>query len=155
MATRRKEPAESPPAGQRKQCTLGKPISVRMFLIPTAVEQKDAPYRLLSHLVVDEDEDDVRLAAALRSRLVVGSVCVAQVGFGLLSRQDVQAAEEAPQNDGGRRRLHVGPRNPAEISREAADTRMSRVGTNSGSHRLGATQNHSGDGAASLAAAAS
>lgn len=64
-------------------------------------------------LVIDEDKDDVWLLL-LRSRLLVGNV--SPVGLGLLSRQQVQAEEKAPQHrgGGGRRRLHVGPRNPAE-----------------------------------------
>lgn len=53
---------------------------------------------------------------ALLARRAVGNVSVTPVGFGLLSRQQVQAEEEAPQNRGGRRRLHVGPGNPAEIN---------------------------------------
>lgn len=59
------------------------------------------------NLVVDEDEDDVWLVL-LRSRPVVG--------FGLLSRQEVQAEEKTPQDGGGGggggSRLHVGAQEP-------------------------------------------
>lgn len=92
--------------------------------------------RTEADLVVDEDEDDVRLRPR-RPRLVVGDVPV--VGLGLHSRQEVQAAEEAPQQrSGGSRRLHVGPRNPAENNNQRQQRRevghqqgkMSRVSTN-------------------------
>lgn len=68
---------------------------------------------MFADLVIDEDKDDVWLLL-LRSGLVVGNISL--VGLGLRSRQQVQAEEKAPQQRGGgsRRRLHVGPRNPAE-----------------------------------------
>lgn len=54
-------------------------------------------------------------------RPVVGSLSVTRVGFGLLSRQDVQAEEKAPQNHSGRRRMHVVRRNPAEIKQQCRE----------------------------------
>lgn len=47
--------------------------------------------RATTDLVIDEDEDDVWLAV-----LLVGNLSVTPVGLGLLSRQQVQAEEEAP-----------------------------------------------------------
>lgn len=80
---------------------------------------------MLADLVVDEDKDDVWLRL-LRPRLLVGSV--SPVGSGLLSSQQVQAEQKAPQQHRGgggggrRRRLHVGPRNPAENNKQRSWT---------------------------------
>lgn len=91
-------------------------------------------YCVSAHLVIDEDEDDVRLLP-LGSRPVVGSVWLTQVVFGLLSRDQVQVQEKAPQNHGGGgRRPHGGTlqRSAKHSSWTPAGRRMSRVGTNAG-----------------------
>lgn len=89
-------------------------------------------YCISAHLVIDEDEDDVRLLP-LGSRPVVGGVWLTQVVFGLLSRNQVQAEEKAPQNHGGRR-PHGGTlkRSANHSSWTPAGRKMSRVGTNAG-----------------------
>lgn len=62
----------------------------------------------LAHLVVDEDEHDVRLVLLLLSGLAALSVPVILVGFGPMSRQAAEAEENAQQGQNrSRTRLHL------------------------------------------------
>lgn len=62
----------------------------------------------LAHLVVDEDEHDVRLVLLLLSGLAALSVPVILVGFGPMSRQAAEAEENAQHGQNrSRTRLHL------------------------------------------------
>lgn len=69
---------------------------------------RDLQHLSLAHLVVDEDEHDVRLVLLLLSGLAALSVPVILVGFGPMSRQAAEAEENTQQGQNrSRTRLHL------------------------------------------------